>query len=602
MATKTLQLCTWNVAAINNNPLEYWTTYDHPDYKALMVAVEEMVESPADRDVTLGSIFPASAVEELAGRMNKLEGFDGVAEVLEIWRNDFSQRPIVSGFLKDKVIGSKRFMSMPDRYTNTINTLSSIDSNEPGPTVCRPSVINNYVGDMTSFQAWWAAWILFMFEETQIVATKRGNEAKTPCRMLPKILRSRYPALSEEEERISLPMQVLCLALFDCILVHMMNVLSPSGEWLTIKRALCDALYTNKKTRTLEILESPRYAACDVIFLQEVAGSFVLKLQSSNLTQHHHVVAPAKMDCIRDQNSILLLKKETFPDAVNILEVTDTVLKTLQQNANGASDAGTGVLDGDLLAVSARDAANLEYFIASFHGDTEGLQSIPVLEAVHAAVEEMRELEVTHTEDTSKEMTGQPPEGRAEALPSVEAQGKPVECERPRTPREAKESGRPYLRAKSGTGLRPKLLFGLDANAYEKLNSHAKKKELFYKTWLDRFRHLKCSSNWCRSGSEEFDPVACRTTFNARTFLQPQLQKAVKHSAFTDGDCNPKDYILFYTAEFQATETSRDNTGDPSVDSASFKETPIPSPVWPSDHFSVFTTLRRIEESLDPDT
>ena len=123
MATKTLQLCTWNVAAINNNPLEYWTTYDHPDYKALMVAVEEMVESPADRDVTLGSIFPASAVEELAGRMNKLEGFD---VLLRFWKYGgmIGQRPIVSGFLKDKVIGSKRFMSMPDRYTNTINTLS----------------------------------------------------------------------------------------------------------------------------------------------------------------------------------------------------------------------------------------------------------------------------------------------------------------------------------------------------------------------------------------------------------------------------------------------------------------------------------------------
>ena len=50
-AGDSLRTATWNVAAVNNNPLEYWTTYDHPDYTQLMVSVEQLIDSPGDRDV-----------------------------------------------------------------------------------------------------------------------------------------------------------------------------------------------------------------------------------------------------------------------------------------------------------------------------------------------------------------------------------------------------------------------------------------------------------------------------------------------------------------------------------------------------------------------
>ena len=43
------------------------------------------------------------------------------------------------------------------------------------------------------------------------------------------------------------------------------------------------------------------------------------------------------------------------------------------------------------------------------------------------------------------------------------------------------------------------------------------------------------------------------TTFNARTFLQPQLQKAAKSTEkASKGDKNPKDFILFPKARFSA--------------------------------------------------
>lgn len=37
------------------------------------------------------------------------------------WETEYKGRMAVSGFLKDKHIGSKRLISMPDRITNTIN-------------------------------------------------------------------------------------------------------------------------------------------------------------------------------------------------------------------------------------------------------------------------------------------------------------------------------------------------------------------------------------------------------------------------------------------------------------------------------------------------
>ena len=51
------------------------------------------------------------------------QGWAGIDAVEEVWESDLASRPIVSGFLKDKEIGAKRLASMPDRVTNTINTV-----------------------------------------------------------------------------------------------------------------------------------------------------------------------------------------------------------------------------------------------------------------------------------------------------------------------------------------------------------------------------------------------------------------------------------------------------------------------------------------------
>ena len=137
-----------------------------------------------------------------------------------------------------------------------------------------------------------------------------------------------------------------------------------------------------------------------------------------------------------------------------------------------------GVEAGDLL-VAVAQLAGREVALASFHGDTNGLATLPVLAAVHALAQQM---------------------------PSH------------------------------------RLVFGLDANTYE----HGSGSKQSVVEFGQDFVSKGYSSCW----GDAPDP-SNHTTFNARTFLQPQLQKAAKSTEKAGkGDKNPKDFILFPKARF----------------------------------------------------
>jgi hypothetical protein len=72
------------------------------------------------------------------------------------------------------------------------------------------------------------------------------------------------------------------------------------------------------------------------------------------------------------------------------------------------------------------------------------------------------------------------------------------------------------------------------------------------------------------------------TTFNARTFLQPQLNKASTRAELrAKGDVNPKDFVLFYQGTYVTQgPVVKDNTGEKRfIDDAVF-----PTVRFPSDH------------------
>jgi hypothetical protein len=247
---------------------------------------------------------------------------------------------------------------MPDRITNTINV-------DGGEQVFRPTVVNMYGEDLSTMEKWWAAWERFMFDEKLSIKGKSGVEEKIPYELLQPIKKAKYPEISEKEEADSLPLQTMCGAIFDAILVHMMNTVSKPDEWQHLKQVMVENLNKKKVPHTMEILETT-YVESDIITLQEVSSSFIDQARASTLGKHFHVIAPIDLDAVRDQNSVICLNKKTFPDGMGV-EISSLVSDAFPEGA------AVPVANGDILAITAKSKTGTSFVIASFHGDTNGL-------------------------------------------------------------------------------------------------------------------------------------------------------------------------------------------------------------------------------------
>lgn len=354
---KRVNAVTWNVAAINNNPFEYWITNEDPSYNALMQSVSHFIENPGAKDVQVKDVFTEKMFDTLAKKMQSI-GWSGVNETRQLWESDYKERKIISGFVKDKMLGKKRLASMPDRVTNTIHTSN-------GDSAMRPTVINCFAGDLSTMDAWWRHWLDFYF--TRPISVNRDGKATSTeiYKMIAPIKKSKYPDITTEEESISKPLQTMAIAIFDAILVHMMNTIG-AKTWQGLRTDICQKLNHKKNDRTIEILQTT-YADADIQFLQEVAGNFLKFTQGHPIAETFDIYQSASMDPERDQNSFILLKKRRY---VEVSEATDAVLRYYQTQTNGTK---LPVVDGDLLVLLATDALDgAKYVLASFHGDTNG--------------------------------------------------------------------------------------------------------------------------------------------------------------------------------------------------------------------------------------
>ena len=305
----------------------------------------------------------------------------------------------------------------------------------------------------------------------------------------------------------------MCGAIFDAILVHMMNTVSEPAVWQDIKRTMVSELNKKKFPHTLQILEAT-YIESDIITLQEASASFVDLMSKSMIGTKFHVVAPANMDTARDQNSVILLNRATFPGGPT---------KEISSLVEGSFPPGIDVpvAKGDILAITTTDLDGVPFVVASFHGDTNGLATKPVLDAVMKTLNDDAEL-VSH-----------------------------------------------------------QLVFGMDANTYE----HAKPKK--QESVIDFGKHytkLGLTSCW-----GDVPNPSNYTTYNARTYLQPQLNKACKkEDKRKKGDVNPKDFILFGKTDFEVISTWKDNTGEKTY----VEEMAFPTLTFPSDHAILSTIIR----------
>lgn len=69
-----LRVATWNIAAVNNNPFEYWVTHQSDEYAKLMNDVQHFVDSPGERDFYVRDVLTDEMFQQLVLDM-KSHGF-----------------------------------------------------------------------------------------------------------------------------------------------------------------------------------------------------------------------------------------------------------------------------------------------------------------------------------------------------------------------------------------------------------------------------------------------------------------------------------------------------------------------------------------------
>ena len=371
----TVDVCvsSWNIAAINNNPFEFWISYSDSTYDDMMQAVETFI-SDQQNDLTIQELFSNDMFLELKYEFEELD-VHGLPALEEIWKLDFSQRFCFKEFLQDTAIGDKRLASMPDRITNTINLID-------GSKLMRPTVINAYDSGLPTQMEWWKKWIIFMFH-TEIQIYCEDSSAPPPSQsvfsLIGPIYRSKYPALTAEEQEISVPLQILCLAILDAIFLHIMNSVAPS-TWETIRRDISHALIRGKEQGVCRII-AEAYPDADVFFIQEAAAMLIHTVRAdARLDAAFAALSPGALDAKRNQNSLILVARRRFAEET-FRDVTRDVLALL---------GGMFVLPGDLFAASVRDRNGAPWLLASFHGDSNGLSSQPAIAALCAAARSPR--------------------------------------------------------------------------------------------------------------------------------------------------------------------------------------------------------------------
>jgi hypothetical protein len=126
-----------------------------------------------------------------------------------------------------------------------------------------------------------------------------------------------------------------------------------------------------------------------------------------------------------------------------------------------------------------------------------------------------------------------------------------------------------------------RLLFGLDANTYEHATPGKQQDVLDFGT---RYVSHGLTSCW-----GDVPNPQNYTTYNARTYLQTQLNKACKQDEKREkGDVNPKDFILFGKTDFEVVQTWKDNTGEKEY----IEDMAFPTLKFPSDHGILATILK----------
>jgi len=181
------------------------------------------------------------------------------------------------------------------------------------------------------------------------------------------------------------PLQFLCLALYDCVLVHIMNTLRTDASWQGIKQEMTNSMAKRKLATTLNIFRES-YKEADIMCIQKCSTIYRNSLESA-MGMEFDIIFPDHMD-YEDPTaaaSIILLRKKLFNGYAH-KNLTSEVIELVE-----AQKAGKQPGANELLVISTKGKDGKPYLIASFHSDSKGKQSIPVVKALSMVLKKENE-------------------------------------------------------------------------------------------------------------------------------------------------------------------------------------------------------------------
>ena len=95
-----------------------------------MEDVEDFLAQPGARDIPVGSVFTPEMFAELRELM-AASGWSGIERVEKVWEDDWSARPIIAGFMKDKVPTPTTPRPTPNKPSTTHSSAQPPFSDHP---------------------------------------------------------------------------------------------------------------------------------------------------------------------------------------------------------------------------------------------------------------------------------------------------------------------------------------------------------------------------------------------------------------------------------------------------------------------------------------
>ena len=135
----------------------------------------------------------------------------------------------------------------------------------------------------------------------------------------------------------------------------------------------------DKGERTLEIL-GKHYSDSDILCINEASITFLDDISHHRMGKKYIVVSPRKINKRKDQNSFVLLSNRFFGENKGFStpeDITEEVMQVLFQSKQDKLLA-----DGDLVVLYVENLSGTSFVVGTFHGDTQGRSTIPMLDAL----------------------------------------------------------------------------------------------------------------------------------------------------------------------------------------------------------------------------